>query len=250
MDAELSSPSRPKSWREAFLDRHSSFEDWRNIYFSGNSWCLWRAAKPLMAKSCQGLALDAGSGRSGWRSVILRTASRYESLDLAARGGVVPDWIGDLTAMPQVPAQRFDSVVCHQVLEHVKDPMAAAKELARVLKPGGGAVISVPHLSRRHELPHDYYRFTPEGLRQVLESAGFAVTVIKPYGGILSFLHHQVSTLILSPVSMIPVLGDILAAAMAPISVIIGTIDRWLDPWSLAPAGVVALAEMPRSSTS
>jgi SAM-dependent methyltransferase len=222
-------------------------DDWRNKLFSGNNWCLWRTAAPLMAVGCRGLVLDAGAGRSGWRSVILRTANGYESLDLSPRGGTVPDWIGDLTAMPQVPAQRFDSVVCHQVLEHIKDPLAAAKELARVLKPGGFAVVSVPHLSRRHELPHDYYRFTPEGLRQVLENAGFVVRLIKPYGGVLSFLHHQVSTLVLSPTSMIPVLGDILAAAMVPVSMIVGTIDRWVDPWSLAPAGVVALAEVPGS---
>jgi SAM-dependent methyltransferase len=245
MSADLGATSRLKSWRETFLDRHSSMEDWRNKYFSGVSWALWRAAMPLMTKGCRGLVLDAGAGRSGWRSVVLRTASGYESLDLAPRGGKAPDWLGDLTAMPQVPTHRFDSLVCHQVLEHVKDPMAAAKEMARVLKPEGLAVISVPHLSRRHELPHDYYRFTPEGLRHVLESAGFVVKVVKPYGGCLSFLHHQASTAILSPTAMVPVLGDLLAAAMAPISVLVGAMDRCIDLWSLAPAGVVVLAEAP-----
>lgn len=243
MNANVNAVSRLKTWRESFLDRHSSMEDWRNRYFSGVTWTLWRAAVPMMAQGCQGLVLDAGAGRSGWRSVIRRTAGEYESLDLAPRGGTTPDWIGDLTAMPHVPAYRFDSVVCHQVLEHVKDPMAAVAEIARVLKPGGLAVISIPHLSRRHELPHDYYRFTPEGLRHVLESAGFVVKDMKSYGGILSFLHHQVSTLVLSPTSTIPVLGDILAAAMVPFSVLVGLMDRCLDPWSLAPAGIVALAE-------
>lgn len=245
MGTDLSTASRLKSWREAFLDRHSSAEDWRNKYFSGYSWCLWRAVAPLMANACRGLVLDAGAGRGAWRSVILRTADGYEGLDMATRGGKAPDWTGDLTAMPEVPAHRFDSIVCHQVLEHVKDPLAAARELARVLKPGGLAIVSVPHLARRHELPHDYYRFTPEGLRHVMESAGFEVKAIKPYGGCLSFLHHQVSSLLLLPASIVPVFGDVLAAAMTPISILIGMIDRLIDPWSLAPAGVAIVAKTP-----
>lgn len=245
MSADTGGASRLKTWREAFLDRHSSIEDWRIKLFSGVSWSLWRAAQPLTSEACRGLTLDAGAGRSAWRSVILKTASGYESLDVAPRGSNAPDWIGDLTAMPQVPAARFDAVVCHQVLEHVKDPWAAAKELARVLKPGGRAVISVPHLSRRHELPHDYYRFTPEGLRYLLESAGFRISKSKAYGGCLSFLHHQVSTLLLSPTGMIPVVGVVMAAVVAPVSVAVAAIDAWLDPQALAPAGVVMLAELP-----
>jgi SAM-dependent methyltransferase len=156
-----------------------------------------------------------------------------------------PAWIADLTAMPQVPSGRFDSVVCHQVLEHVKDPMAVARELARVLKPGGLAIVSVPHLSRRHELPHDYFRFTPEGLSWLLQNAGFSRVQIVPYGGLLSFLHHQVSTLLLSPFAAVPVLGDVLAAIMAPVSVAVGFMDRLIDPAKLAPVGVVALAAAP-----
>lgn len=237
--------SRLKAWREAFLDRHGSMEDWRNRYFSAVNWTLWRAGVPLMAVGCRGLALDAGCGRGGWRSVVLRSADAYEGLDTESRGGTRPDWIGDVTAMPEVPGERFDSIVCHQVLEHVVDPAAAAGELARVLKPGGRLVVSVPHLSRRHELPHDYFRFTPEGLKRLLEGAGFEVVELRPYGGILSFLQHQVSTVILSPTAMIPVIGDLLAAIMVPATILVGLADRLFDPASLAPVGVVALAELP-----
>lgn len=237
--------ARLKLWRESFLDRHSGADEWRNRFYSGTSWCLWRAAAPLMAEHCRGLVLDAGAGRSGWQSTILNTADACEGLDIAPRGGASPRWIADLTAMPQVPDARFDTVVCHQVLEHVKDPMAAARELARVLKPGGRAIVSVPHLSRRHELPHDYFRFTPEGLRWLLQSAGFANVRVMPYGGCLSFLHHQFSTLVLSPFAAVPVLGDALAALMVPVTIAVAYADRLLDPAHLAPVGVVALAEAP-----
>lgn len=239
--------SRLKRSREAFLDRHSSMQDWRNRYFSAVSWTLWRAARPMMAHACRGRVLDAGSGRSGWRSVILETAEHCESLDLDERGDARPDWIGDLTSMPEVPDDRFDGVVCHQVLEHVRDPFAAAREIARVLKSGGLVIVSVPHLSRRHELPNDYFRFTPEGLGQVLESAGLVVREVRSYGGIVSFLQHQVSTLVLAPTAMIPVLGVCLSAVMVPVTLLAGLLDRCTDLWSLAPAGVVALAEASNS---
>jgi SAM-dependent methyltransferase len=41
-------------------------------------------------------------------------------------------------------ARRFDLVICCEVLEHLPAPGAAVVELARVLKPGGRLVVSVP----------------------------------------------------------------------------------------------------------
>ncbi len=43
------------------------------------------------------------------------------------------------------PANAFDTILSHEVLEHVRDDAAAVAEMARVLKPGGRAVIFVPN---------------------------------------------------------------------------------------------------------
>ena len=51
---------------------------------------------------------------------------------------------GRADALPW-PDAHFDAAVCLDVLEHVPDPAAAVAELARVLRPGGVAVVSVPH---------------------------------------------------------------------------------------------------------
>ncbi len=49
----------------------------------------------------------------------------------------------DITALP-FPPGNFDAVLCSHVLEHVQDDRAAMSEIARVLRPGGWALVLVP----------------------------------------------------------------------------------------------------------
>jgi SAM-dependent methyltransferase len=51
--------------------------------------------------------------------------------------------IADARDMP-FPDATFDHAVCSEVLEHVTDDAAVVRELARVLKPGGTLVVTVP----------------------------------------------------------------------------------------------------------
>jgi SAM-dependent methyltransferase len=100
----------------------------------------------------------------------------YESL-------MYPDF--DLCA-PLEFEQRFDVVICEQVLEHVHDPWAAAANLRELSTPGGHVIVSTPFLIRVHELPlfgmHDYWRFTPRGLRALLEGASLDVDSVGWWG--------------------------------------------------------------------
>ncbi len=151
--------------RHRFLDRHQDSGDWYNRMFSAASYSLWSVSRPVMERHCRGSTLDAGSGRGAWRETIRQTGAEYESVDVAPRGGDTPTWIADVTDMPEIPDSRYDTVVCHQVLEHVRNPDRAMREFHRVLRAGGTLVLSVPHLSRRHELPRDYIRVSQEGVR-------------------------------------------------------------------------------------
>jgi SAM-dependent methyltransferase len=234
-----------KKNRESFLDRHPEAGDWSARMFSAAAYSHWKVCRELMARRCAGLVLDAGSGRAAWREIALKTASRYESIDLAPRAGDNPTWVGDISSMPQVPDERYDTIVCHHVLEHVRHPWRVVAELYRVLKPGGTIILSVPHLSRRHELPHDYFRFTQEGLVALLEDAGYVRIAMYPYGGILSFIHHQTSFLVPGVLLGIPILGSIAIVINASMSWLLSKLDTALDRRSLMPLGILAVAEKP-----
>jgi SAM-dependent methyltransferase len=231
-----------KRRRESFLDRHPDAGDWRNRCFSAATLALWRSASAVMARECRGRALDAGSGRGAWRRTILAHADACDSVDLDPRGDDRPTWTGDLMDMPQVPSQHYDTVVCHQVLEHLPDPGRALAELRRVLVPGGRLIVSAPHLSRLHELPHDYFRYTPNGLAVLLERSGFADAEVGTYGGPFSFLHHQSSFLFPGLVAGVPLLGTAAIAVNALLSFAFDGVDRMPALGRLLPLGVIAVA--------
>jgi len=71
----------------------------------------------------------------------------------------------NLLHLHQLLADRFDYLCCDQVLEHVRgNPQQAIDESWRVVRRGGIVVHTTCVLNELHALPHDYWRFTPNGL--------------------------------------------------------------------------------------
>jgi SAM-dependent methyltransferase len=87
---------------------------------------------------------------------------------------------------PLSDPREFDVVICEQVLEHVVDPWAAAANLRGLCASGGHVIVSTPFLIRVHEVPlflmKDYWRFTPRGLRTLLEQVGLEVETVGSWG--------------------------------------------------------------------
>jgi SAM-dependent methyltransferase len=90
-----------------------------------------------------------------------------------------PDY--DVCESPLAEGQ-FDLVIAEQVFEHILRPDRAAANIYEMLRPGGVFVISTPFLLKVHEVPLDLYRWTERGMRQLLESAGFAVISTGSWG--------------------------------------------------------------------
>ncbi|MEX2288081.1 MAG: class I SAM-dependent methyltransferase [Planctomycetaceae bacterium] len=164
---------------------------------------LHRAIARAIDEYARGDCLDAGSGRSPYKQLLLANGASLVSIDVEDRAGQV-DRIADLQDMPQIADGSFDTIVCTQVLEHLPRPWQAVREMRRVLRPAGKLIVTVPHLSIIHEAPHDYYRFTCYGLKALCEQSDLEVIRLEPTGGLFSFLGHSASLVLMCTVGAIP----------------------------------------------
>lgn len=222
---------------------------WRR-YFSPLALSLELALEARLRKHALGDLLDVGCGTMPFRETLLKRVKSYESLDIEARAPGVT-YLADVQAMPEVPTARYDSILCSEVLEHVARPDAAIAELFRVLRPGGRLLLTVPFLSRLHEEPHDFYRYTEHGLRELLGRHGFVVEEVAAIASVCSFLGHQVSTLVVAGTWDIPVLRE-LAFGVNLLAVVLPCywLDRLVMPRRKLPAGYVAVAVKSGAPTS
>jgi SAM-dependent methyltransferase len=72
--------------------------------------------------------------------------------------------IADITCCPHIPSASFDAILSVSVLEHVKRPHAASREIVRLLKPGGITMHCVPFSYFFHGAPVDYWRVTTSAM--------------------------------------------------------------------------------------
>lgn len=97
------------------------------------------------------------------------------------------------------PDDAFDMVMSDQVLEHVEgDPAAAVAESIRVAKPGGLVLHTTCFINPIHWGPKDLWRFTPDGLTQLIGSRAEVVDA----GG---WGNHAAATAVWLDLRMVPV---------------------------------------------
>lgn len=89
----------------------------------------------------------------------------------------------DLTAGESFPsAQRFDTVICLNVLEHVEDDLTALRNIWQALQEGGRAIVLVPQgpglYGTLDKVLGHFRRYSREQLASVAETAGFRVHCI------------------------------------------------------------------------
>ncbi len=121
------------------------------------------------------------------------------SIDLFRRVLPQTDWTGvDIEASPEVASRRrqdgrfvtydgyelpfpdrsFPLVYSHQVLEHVRKPELALREIARVLEPDGLFIGQTSQFEPYHS--YSLWNFTVYGFKRIVEDAGMQLAELRP----------------------------------------------------------------------
>ena len=136
-----------------------------------------------------GALYDLGSGESPYKEFFLTHADSYIAVDWADSFHVTnADIEADLNKPLPIDSEVADSIVSLSVLEHLYEPQVMLNEAFRVLKKGGSIILQVPWQWWIHEAPHDYFRYTPYGLKHMLKKAGFVDIEVEPQAGFFTTL--------------------------------------------------------------
>lgn len=217
-------------------------EDWWK-YFSASTLLHWRIMlEDFVPRYLSGRVLDDGCGFAPYQEIINRYSKELILLDHIISHPEI-DVCSDVRRLPFLD-NNFDCVLSFQVLEHVANPFEAIQEISRTLKPGGILLLSVPHLSRLHEIPHDYFRYTEYGLRELARCADLEVLELKPTGGIVAFLGHQLSVAFLTGLWQKKFLRPLLLKINKVFfTKLLATVDGVIGMQSLFPQGYAMVAK-------
>jgi SAM-dependent methyltransferase len=154
-------------------------------WFVGRRYLATRLAAKLAAQSSRSLqALDLGCG-TGAATLELAQFSAVTALDMnefalqcCRRRGIVRTLLADGQALPFVN-ERFDVIMGLDIFEHIPDDDLAFRECARVLRPDGLLVLSVPafrFLWGPHDVAlHHFRRYRRAEIEDKLQKVGLRV---------------------------------------------------------------------------
>lgn len=169
----------------------------------------WSSLRRLVKKWVIGTnILDAGCGTGHMTLELLKEGHDVTAVDnsqnlinftneLIDKEGFNADVIRlDLTESEVLGRDRFDTIICLDVLEHISDDRLALRNLHRILAKDGNLIISVPAIKylyglRDKKIGH-YRRYDRRELIEELEESGFQVIEIR-YWNFLGFLPFLLS---------------------------------------------------------
>jgi SAM-dependent methyltransferase len=179
--------AEPAAERFSAFFESSYYRQWKNLLFN------YRLRKRKAGRAIAGLRapiLDIGSGISPLVSDNVTAILGDTALTAmqVARSQTHTTAVLDVTALG-VRSGSVNAVVCSEVLEHLADDQAALREIARVLRPAGEVVLTVPlHAYLWHrddDMVGHYRRYNPSAFHEVLRATGLEVVATDFIGSLL-----------------------------------------------------------------
>jgi SAM-dependent methyltransferase len=170
--------------------------------------------------------LDVGCGVQPYYPLFAELASDYHGSDIAPGPRVT--YVSPVESLP-APDASYDLVLCTQVLEHVRYPDRALQEITRVLVPGGHLFLTTHGVYPFHPDPADYWRWTEDGLRAVIEDVpDLELVELTPHGGSASAFAVLMNTPIRGIIRSYGLLTPLGVALIVAINGIGLAVDRML----------------------
>ena len=171
--------------------------DWVDL-----QWSVLERSLRAVAPRARGRLLDVGCGDKPYEAWFRPFVSAYIGIEHGATfaataagtgTGGRPDVVYGAGPLPFKDGS-FDTVLSVQVLEHTPRPGALMAEMSRVLAPDGVLILTAPFQFRLHEQPHDYFRYSPHGLRQLCADVGLEVFETVAQGSLWSVIGHKLNS--------------------------------------------------------
>lgn len=157
--------------------------------------CVRGRIRSFIERHCDGLGtnvLEIGSKApfgAFWAINRNLAQDRWTGIDF--QGGHNVDQVQDVHDLPIEWSNLYSGLLCSEVLEHIKRPDVALREMLRVMQPGGFAIFTTLTAFPIHGYPNDYRRWTEAGLKVDLTEAGFTDIVTAKAGSVEFILNDH-----------------------------------------------------------
>ena len=145
-------------------------------------------------ENIKGCVYDLGCGEMPYREWFMQYADAYVGVDWSSTlHPLKADIVADLNSPLPIKSDVADTVISFSVLEHLHSPQTMLDEAYRVMKNGGYFMAQIPWQWWVHEAPFDYFRYTPYGIKYLLQEAGFEDIQVKSQGGFFSMMTLKIN---------------------------------------------------------
>lgn len=199
----------------------------------GENWVVGKYLLPELSRlgsDQYGVLLDLACGESPFRTCF-PNVDLYLRVDRAPLDPEVTQ--GDMLAIP-LDDNSADIVLLFQAITDVPNPVDVMKEIKRVLRTGGMLLVFESMQYPEHDIPNDYYRLMPEGLRVMAAEAGLNLKECKRLGGLFTRIASLWNTFLMAGLKQHALLRPLGFLGIAGMNVLCYTLDRLMPHPRLA----------------